>query len=131
MLYDFYLWGLYSQEKSKNVQIYRSLRTSNKSRFNSDAGGMAIARPYGFEIDFVRNPFSGSAAWFFVIILKFILTPIIEIKIHEKLLENKKKHFRSPIFINLTPPAWELMISSNRIYLQSVRNVPLNVICTF
>ena len=26
--------------------------------FNSDAGGMAIARPNGFWIDFVRNPFS-------------------------------------------------------------------------
>ena len=25
---------------------------------------MAVAWPHGFEIDFVRNPFSGSAAWF-------------------------------------------------------------------
>ena len=32
------------------------------SKFNSRAGGMAVARPYGFEIDFVRNAFSGSAA---------------------------------------------------------------------
>ena len=31
-------------------------------RFNSLAGGMAVARPNGFEIDFVRYPFSGSAA---------------------------------------------------------------------
>ena len=30
--------------------------------FYSNAGGMAVARPYGFEIDFVRNPISGSAA---------------------------------------------------------------------
>ena len=51
---------------------------------NSHAGGMAVARPYGFEIDFVRNPISGSAAWFFVIILKFIFTPIYQIKISEK-----------------------------------------------
>ena len=51
---------------------------------NSHAGGMAFARPYGFEIDFVRNPISGSAAWFFVIILEFIFTPILEIKIYEK-----------------------------------------------
>ena len=29
---------------------------------NSQAGGMAVARPYGFEIDFVSNPISGSAA---------------------------------------------------------------------
>ena len=28
---------------------------------NSHAGGMTVARPYGFEIYFVRNPISGSA----------------------------------------------------------------------
>ena len=50
----------------------------------SHAVGMAIARSLGFEIDFVRNPISGSAARFFVIILKFILRPIYEIKISEK-----------------------------------------------
>ena len=47
----------------------------------SHAGGMAVARPYGFEIVFVGNPFSGSASWFFVNILKFILTPIFEISV--------------------------------------------------
>ena len=26
---------------------------------NSNAVGMVVARSYGFEIDFVRNPFSG------------------------------------------------------------------------
>ena len=36
---------------------------------NSNAVGMGDARPYGFEIDFVREPFSGSTARFFVIIL--------------------------------------------------------------
>ena len=51
-------------------------------QFNSHAVGMAVARPLGFEIDFVRNPISGSAAWFFVIILKFIFTAIFEIKVH-------------------------------------------------
>ena len=45
---------------------------------------MANARPLGFEIAFVRNPISGPAAWFFVIILKLIFTPIFEIKVHEK-----------------------------------------------
>ena len=45
---------------------------------------MAVARPYGFQIDFVRNPISGSAVWFFVIILEFIFTPIYEILISEK-----------------------------------------------
>ena len=41
---------------------------------NSHAVGMAVAQPLDFEIDFARNPISGSAAWFFVIILKFIFT---------------------------------------------------------
>ena len=54
------------------------------SNFNSHADGMDVAGPYGLEIDFVRNPFSGSAAWFFFIILKFIFTPIFEIRIKEK-----------------------------------------------
>ena len=52
--------------------------------FNSHVRGVTIARPYGFEINFVRNPFSGSAWWFFVLILKFIFRPIFEIKIHAK-----------------------------------------------
>ena len=32
------------------------------TRFHSHAGGMAIARPYGFEIDFVRNLITGSTS---------------------------------------------------------------------
>ena len=55
--------------------------------FDTHAVGMAVVRSYGFELDFVRNPISGSAAWFFVIILKLILTPIFEIKIHEKIFK--------------------------------------------
>ena len=81
---------------------------------------MAVARPLGFEIDFVRKPISGSAAWFFVIILKIIFKPIFEIEIHGKKILDTKKKF--PIFIKaimaahrpyrkrrqyLTPPAWE------------------------
>ena len=74
---------------------------NQKSFFNSHAGGMTFARPYGFEIDFVRSPISGSAVWFFVIILKSIFTLIFEMKIYEKkFLDTKKIHFRSPIFIN-------------------------------
>ena len=57
---------------------------SQKFMLNSHAGGMAVAQPYGFEIDFVRNSISGSAAWFFVIILKFIFAAIFEIKIYKK-----------------------------------------------
>ena len=74
---------------------------------NSHAGGMAVARPYGFEIDFLRNPFSGSAVWFFVIILKFILTPIFEIKIHvEKFLDTKKISFSKSDFHNKHRFSW-------------------------
>ena len=45
----------------------------NKFSFNSNAGGMPVARPNGFGIDFARKPISGSAAWFYVIILKLFL----------------------------------------------------------
>ena len=72
---------------------------TESGKFNSDAVGMAFARPLGFEIDFVRNPVSGSAAGFFVIILKFVFTPIFEIKVLKKnSLTPKKFHFRKPIF---------------------------------
>ena len=53
-------------------------------KVNSHAGGMTVARPNGFEIDFVRKTISGSAAWFFVIILKFNFSSIFEIKIQER-----------------------------------------------
>ena len=53
-------------------------------QFNSNAVGMAVARLYGSKIDFTRNPISGSAARFFVNILKFIFTYIYEIKISKK-----------------------------------------------
>ena len=64
------------------------------------AVSMAVAQPLGFEIDSVRNPISGSAAWFFVIILKFIFTVIFEIKVHvKKLLGTKKFSFSKPDFL--------------------------------
>ena len=69
--------------------------------FNYQAGGMAVERQNGFEIDFVRNLISESATFFFVIILNFFFKPIFQIKIHaKKILDTKKFHFRSPIFIN-------------------------------
>ena len=71
----------------------------NFKRFNSQAGGMAVARPYDFKVDFVRNLISGSATWFFVIILKFIFTPIFEIKIYgKKFLDTQKISFSKPDF---------------------------------
>ena len=62
---------------------------------------MVVARPLGFEIDFV-NPISGSPAWFVVIILKFILHSFLKSKFMKKKnsLTPKKFYFRSPIFIN-------------------------------
>ena len=56
--------------------INRDETKKSKILINSHAGGMAVARPYGFEIDFVGNSITGSAAWSFVIIPKFIFTPI-------------------------------------------------------
>ena len=53
-----------------------------KDYFNSHAVGMAVAKPLGIEIDFLRNPISLPAAWFTVIILKFIFQAIFEIKVH-------------------------------------------------
>ena len=42
--------------------INRDETKKSKILINSHAGGMAVARPYGFEIDFVENPIIGSAA---------------------------------------------------------------------
>ena len=47
--------------------------------------------PIGSKIDFKGDPIFESAAWFFVIILKFIFTSIFEIKIHEKKFLDTKK----------------------------------------
>ena len=49
---------------------------------NSHAVGMAVPRTCGFEIDFVKYLITESAVSFFLIILKFILTLIFEVKIH-------------------------------------------------
>ena len=83
---------------------------------NTHGVGMAAARPYGFRIDYVRNPISGSTVWFFLIILKSIFTIIFETKIHEKkFLDTKKNSFSKVDFHTgwqrrqyLTPTAWEL-----------------------
>ena len=37
-------------------------RKSSFNYINSQVGGMAVARPFGFEIDFVSNPIYGSAS---------------------------------------------------------------------
>ena len=81
--------------KSEIFEYFKSER--ERKNLNSKAGGMAVARLYGCEVDFVRNPFSGSAAWFFIIILQFIFTPIFEIKIFAKNpLHQKNFIFEAP-----------------------------------
>ena len=40
---------------------------------------MGLVSPIGSKIDFMGDPIFESAAWFYVIILKFILRPIFEI----------------------------------------------------
>ena len=90
-----------ADEKLRTIQnilvptriLKKSLIVLIKYIFNSHAGGMAVARPYGVEIDFVRNLISGSASWFAVVILKFIFAPIFEIKIHEKKILRHQKNF--------------------------------------
>ena len=60
---------------------------------------VGLVSPIGSKIDFKGDPIFESAAWFFVIILKLILTPIFEIKVHEKkFLDTKKISFSKPDF---------------------------------
>ena len=61
--------------------LWYKLQLSVKShldwpKLNSHAVGMAAARSYGFEIDFVRKLISGSAAEYYFIIQKFMLKSI-------------------------------------------------------
>ena len=56
---------------------------------NSRFVGMARVQLYSFKIDFVVNPIFRSAAYFLVIILKFMRTTISEIKI-SKIFHRKK-----------------------------------------
>ena len=56
---------------------------------------MAVAQPLDFEIDFARNPISGSDVWFLVIILKFIFTSILKSEIMQKNSLAPKNLYRS------------------------------------
>ena len=74
--------------------------------------------PIGSKIDLKGDPRFESAALFFVIILKFILTSIFEIKIPEKnSLTLKKFHFWRPIFNN-----HDIFINVIRKYNKSLKN---------
>ena len=67
---------------------------------NCHAVGIAVAQPLDFGIDFAKNPISGSAAWFFIIILKFIFKAFFNQNSWKRFLDTKKFDFQSPIFIN-------------------------------
>ena len=50
-----------------------------------------LVSPIVSKIDLKGDPIFQSAAWFFVIILKFVFTSIFEKKIHEKKILDTKK----------------------------------------
>ena len=56
---------------------------------NLHAVGMAVERPYGFEIDFVWNAISA----FFVIILKFVFNPFLKSQLVKKSLWRQEISF--------------------------------------
>ena len=60
---------------------------------DTHAVGMAVKRPNGLEIDFVRNLFSGSAAWFFLSSLYKFLHPFLKSKFMKKVPWLKKMSF--------------------------------------
>ena len=55
---------LYSIRITMKLACDMDLSRKGILNVNSHAGGMAIARTYSFEIDFMRNPLPGLAAWF-------------------------------------------------------------------
>ena len=83
---------------------------------NSNAAGMAVAQSLDFEFDFARNPISGSAALFFVIILKIIFTAIFDIKVHVKKFLGKKKSFPKPHFYKPIHILVKLITTSHSLY---------------
>ena len=59
---------------------------------------MGLVSPIGSKIDFMGDPFFESAAWFFVIILIFILQPFLESKSRKKYLDTEKISFSKADF---------------------------------
>ena len=62
----------------------------------------------------MSHPISGSAAWFFVIILKFIFESIFDFRIYEKKFLDRKEKF-----------LFEAQFSLNKIYLR-LNKIELN-----
>ena len=78
----------------EHLKIFKSLicmswwRTGTKCFITVSNYAYWISK--SFKIDFMRNPFSGSAALFIVIILKFIFAAIFKSLVIKKSLETKK-----------------------------------------
>ena len=88
-------------EYAFKILDYLEFPTPFNKIFHSQAVGMDLWVQSALKSILRVEPIYESAAWFFVIILKFIFKSIFEIKIHEKnSLTPKKFHFRRPIFIN-------------------------------
>ena len=69
---------------------------------NSQAVGMDSWVQSALKSILSGDPIFESAAWFFVIILKFIFTSILKIKIHEKIPWHQKKSFSKADFYKAT-----------------------------
>lgn len=77
--------------KIRNCEYWNRFHFSQfLKKFNSHAFGMAAARPYSVRIDFWETLLLDLPARFFVIILKFIITPILIKNLWNKFLETKK-----------------------------------------
>ena len=72
------------------------------SFINSQAVGYDSWVPMALKSIFLENLIFESAAWFFVIRLRFIFTSIFEIEIHEKnSLARKKFNFDSTYYVKI------------------------------
>ena len=69
----------------------------NQTKLKSHAVGMAVARSYGFEIDFVRSPFLDQLHDFSILSLNSFLHPFLKSKFMKNFLPPKKFHFQNPI----------------------------------
>ena len=86
------------ESEYKKYHFFGIFQSNWQCQFNSQAVGLDFWSA-------LKSIFSGdsifeSAAWFFVIILKFIFKSIFGIKIHGKIPWHQKNHFRRPIFNN-------------------------------
>ena len=71
--------------RKKNISQWKTLTIDIASDLSWLRGcRVRLVSPIGAKKDFKGDSIFESAAWFFLIILKFIFTSIFEIKIHEK-----------------------------------------------